>query len=121
MQKSEPRAHQRRPRHQVSQSSPDESSDGPVLGLLQYKVLQGLAEKVVGLRSFETGLRGFGRRVGERVQFIKTDPGLNGLGSIKDGLILWENDATRLRVIFYSLLLLEHHYYYFLGEGGRRH
>ena len=26
--------------------------------------------------------------------------GLNGVGSNSNGLILWENDATRLRIIF---------------------
>ena len=30
----------------------------------------------------------------------KMKSGLNGLGSNSNGLILWENDATRFRIIF---------------------
>ena len=32
--------------------------------------------------------------------FQKTKSGLNGLGSNSNGLVLWENDATGLRIIF---------------------
>ena len=36
----------------------------------------------------------------KKIGFVKNESGLNGVGSNSNGLILWENDATRLRKVF---------------------
>ena len=50
-------------------------------------------------RAFKGGVS-FLRNLNRRRQRRHGSTGLNGVGSNSNGLILWENDATRLRKVF---------------------